>query len=120
MAISDLLITKPGGVTSSEAIAMDLPMLLIDPLPGQEEDNASFLTEAGIAILATSHDDLKHMLNELITNKEKLITMQMKARQLKSSLVSLDILKRYLQLGSMRSIEQLLNDNQGEMVVYAK
>jgi len=120
MAISDLLITKPGGVTSSEAIAMDLPMLLIDPLPGQEEDNASFLTEAGIAILATCHDDLKPTLNELITNKEKLILMQMKAKQLKSSLVSLDILKRYLQLGTMRSIEQRLYDNQGEMVVYAK
>ncbi|GAA3312766.1 hypothetical protein GCM10020331_001280 [Ectobacillus funiculus] len=42
MVISDLMITKPGGVTTFEAIAMELPMLLYKPIPGQEQDNAKF------------------------------------------------------------------------------
>ena len=48
MAMSDLLITKPGGITVSESIAMGLPMILIEPIPGQEEANADFLVEQGV------------------------------------------------------------------------
>jgi processive 1,2-diacylglycerol beta-glucosyltransferase len=47
MAAADLLVGKPGGLTTSEACAVGLPMLLLRPLPGQEEHNAKTLTEAG-------------------------------------------------------------------------
>ena len=43
MRISDLVITKPGGITSSEALASNVPILAINPIPGQEEENAEFL-----------------------------------------------------------------------------
>lgn len=49
MAQSDLLVTKPGGITCSEALAAGLPMLLLRPLPGQEEENAAHLTATGAA-----------------------------------------------------------------------
>ncbi len=49
MASSDLLVTKPGGITCSEALAVGLPMLLLRPLPGQEEENASHLVATGAA-----------------------------------------------------------------------
>ena len=49
MAQADLLLTKPGGLTCSEAMASGLPMLLLEPLPGHEEENAEFLCGAGVA-----------------------------------------------------------------------
>jgi processive 1,2-diacylglycerol beta-glucosyltransferase len=52
MAMSDLMISKAGGVTTSEALAAELPMVLINPIPGQEEENATFLQAVGAAIVA--------------------------------------------------------------------
>lgn len=49
MARADLLLTKPGGITSAEALAMGLPLLLLSPLPGQEEGNAAHLIGLGAA-----------------------------------------------------------------------
>lgn len=51
MAQSDLLVTKPGGITCSEAMALGLPMLLLSPLPGHEEENASYLLQTGAALV---------------------------------------------------------------------
>ena len=50
MAAADLLVGKAGGLTSSEAMSRGLPMVLIEPIPGQEERNADHLLEAGAAI----------------------------------------------------------------------
>ena len=50
MAVADLLVGKAGGLTTSEALARSLPMVLIEPIPGQEERNADHLLEAGVAI----------------------------------------------------------------------
>jgi processive 1,2-diacylglycerol beta-glucosyltransferase len=52
MAAADLAITKPGGLTSSECLAMGLPMIVIAPIPGQEERNADYLLENGAALKA--------------------------------------------------------------------
>lgn len=59
MAISDLIVTKPGGVTVTEALALSIPLILFRPLPGQEEDNARFLTRSGAAIAAHSLTERK-------------------------------------------------------------
>ena len=50
MAISDLFIGKPGGLTLSEAMASALPMILLNPIPGQEEINAASILEQGVAV----------------------------------------------------------------------
>ena len=50
MSISDLVVTKPGGLTTSESLASHLPMVIINPIPGQEEENAEFLESHGIAV----------------------------------------------------------------------
>ena len=57
MSISDLVVTKPGGLTTSESLASNLPMVIINPIPGQEEENAEFLEENGIAIWIKKTDD---------------------------------------------------------------
>ncbi len=59
MAVSDLIITKAGGLTISEALAMELPMLLYRPIPGQETQNAAFLIKSRVAVLARSR---KHVI----------------------------------------------------------
>ncbi|GER73192.1 MGDG synthase family glycosyltransferase [Weizmannia acidilactici] len=76
MAVSDVMITKPGGVTTAEALAMELPMILYKALPGQEEDNAAFLTQAGAAVEAADGHDLIRRLISLIQNKEQLEKMK--------------------------------------------
>ena len=63
MAASDLIITKPGGLTTSEALAARLPMIIDNPIPGQEERNTEFLLNAGAAMLVTETftlDDAVH------------------------------------------------------------
>jgi processive 1,2-diacylglycerol beta-glucosyltransferase len=76
MAVSDCMVTKPGGVTTSEALAMELPMILYKALPGQEEDNAAFLIQAGAAVQAADEQDLLQKLIELLKHRERLAKMK--------------------------------------------
>lgn len=75
MAISDLVITKPGGLTSSESLVSGLPMILINPLPGQEEENAVFLEKAGVAVWLKSSDDPTYVLTSILNNEQQLKQM---------------------------------------------
>ena len=76
MSISNLVVTKPGGLTTSESLASKLPMLVINPIPGQEVENAEFLEEKGIAIWLRKGDDSNSIINNLINNTEKLEIMK--------------------------------------------
>lgn len=75
MAMSDLVLTKPGGVTTAEAMALEIPMLLYKPIPGQEEDNLCYLVESGVAEAATSHRMLKEKLHQLLANDHARLQM---------------------------------------------
>lgn len=98
MAISDLIVTKPGGVTISEAMAMGLPMLLHHALPGQEQDNADFLKQAGVAIQAKTIEDLQVMLEELISNPLAYLSLKRNVEICKRKQSSLDALFVILQI----------------------
>lgn len=50
MSISTLVVTKPGGLTTSESLASGLPLLIINPIPGQEEENAEFLENHNVGV----------------------------------------------------------------------
>ncbi len=80
MALSDLLITKPGGITVSESIAVGLPMILIEPIPGQEEANADYLVEQGAGVKARNLPVLLHKLSELLREPERLAGMSRRAK----------------------------------------
>jgi processive 1,2-diacylglycerol beta-glucosyltransferase len=58
MCVSDVLITKAGGLTTSEALAMELPMIIFHPIPGQEYANRDYLVEAGAALSANTMREL--------------------------------------------------------------
>lgn len=81
MAVSELIITKPGGLTSSEALAMGRPLLIIDPIPGQEAANSDFLLERGAAAKINRVEDLPFRVNQLLGSK-KLAEMSRAARKL--------------------------------------
>lgn len=66
MSIADLVITKPGGITSSESLASKLPILAINPIPGQEEENAEFLEGSGVAIWLKPKENLEEKLQEVL------------------------------------------------------
>lgn len=76
MQASDLLITKPGGLTVSEALATNLPLVVFDAIPGQEEDNANFLERHGMGIRLSEGDDVGKIISNLVEDGEGIRRMQ--------------------------------------------
>ncbi|MCI7126260.1 MAG: galactosyldiacylglycerol synthase [Agathobaculum sp.] len=72
MSASDCIVSKPGGLTVSEALAKNLPMLLADPIPGHEERNVDFLVNNGMAALITKHFPIDEAVYELFRNPVRL------------------------------------------------
>ncbi|WP_094606801.1 Processive diacylglycerol beta-glucosyltransferase [Sporomusa silvacetica DSM 10669] len=82
MANASLLITKSGALTCSEALSQELPLLLLSPLPGQEEDNANFLTQQGVALRISPAHQLASLVDELLSKPHILAAMRSKAHDL--------------------------------------
>ncbi len=82
MSAVDLVITKPGGLTVSECLARHKPMLLVSPIPGQEERNADYLLEAGAALKAADAATLEFKLAQLLANPERLRRMSEAAHRI--------------------------------------
>jgi processive 1,2-diacylglycerol beta-glucosyltransferase len=70
MAAADLILTKPGGLTTSEALALGKPLLILNPLPGQEAANSDFLLEEGAAVKVNCVEDLPYKLATLLGSKK--------------------------------------------------
>ncbi|MDK9718605.1 MAG: hypothetical protein OEL57_11980 [Trichlorobacter sp.] len=81
MAASDLAITKPGGLTTSECLAVGLPMIVVSPIPGQEERNADFLLENGAALKACDAGALVWRVQHLLQHPERLAELSDKAQR---------------------------------------
>ena len=82
MRRSSLLIGKPGGMTSAEAMATGTPMLIIRPLPGQERGNMETLVRQGAAIHLNRDRDLPAIVNSLFASPDLLDMMSLHARQI--------------------------------------
>lgn len=76
MAAADFAITKPGGLTTSECLAMQLPMIVVSPIPGQEERNADTLLESGCALKAVDAAALGYKIGLLASDPERLARMR--------------------------------------------
>lgn len=92
MACTDLVITKPGGLTTSECLAMGLPMIVNAPIPGQEERNADFLLEQGVALKAFDTTSLDYRVRHLLDHPEQLVAMRDKAQALGRPAAAMDVL----------------------------
>jgi len=79
MAVSNMLISKPGGITTAEALAKRLPMIIFNPLPGQERSNTEFLLSTGAAISCGNIADLNILVEDLLDKPDKLTFMSKSA-----------------------------------------
>jgi processive 1,2-diacylglycerol beta-glucosyltransferase len=82
MSVASILLSKPGGMTTAEAVACGLPMMILDPIGGQEERNADVLLEAGAAVKCTEVTLVAHKLRRLLDDPERLRQMSRNARSL--------------------------------------
>jgi processive 1,2-diacylglycerol beta-glucosyltransferase len=82
MSISDLVVTKPGGLTSTESLASGLPIIAINPIPGQEVENAEFLEDAGVAIWLKKHDNFDEKIANILSDENELYHMKVKTKLL--------------------------------------
>jgi len=90
MEASDVIITKPGGLTTSEALAKNLPMIIIHPIPGQETKNTEFLLRQGVALRAEDGSDVAALIQELFSNSVKLEEMRKRADLIKKPNSAMD------------------------------
>ena len=79
MTAADLFVGKPGGLTTSEVLARGVPMVVINPIPGQEERNSDHLLEQGAAIRCNNLPALSYKIEHLINTPEKLVSMSERA-----------------------------------------
>ena len=78
MHISSVVVTKPGGLTSSESLASHLPIIITNPIPGQEEENAEFLENSGAAVWIKKDDNIDEIINSILSDENKLEEMKEK------------------------------------------
>ena len=96
MSISTLLITKPGGITSAEALSKSLPMIIMHPIPGQEANNTQYLLRQDVAVKADNVEQLDKKLNELLKNRESMANMRRCAKEANLPESSLNIARLIL------------------------
>ena len=82
MTASDLVIGKPGGLTTSEALAKGLVFVIVNPIPGQEERNSDHLLEAAVAIRCNNLPTLSYKLDRLLADRSRFSSMQANAQRM--------------------------------------
>jgi processive 1,2-diacylglycerol beta-glucosyltransferase len=82
MAASDLLVGKPGGLTSSEALSRGLVLVVVNPIPGQEERNSDHFLEEGVAIRCNNLPALPFKIDTLLADRERFSKMQQAVKRL--------------------------------------
>jgi processive 1,2-diacylglycerol beta-glucosyltransferase len=92
MTACDLVVTKPGGLSVSECLAKAKPMLLVSPIPGQEERNADYLLEAGAAVKAIDTATLVFKLGRLLGDRARLAAMSEAAHKIARPDAARDVL----------------------------
>jgi processive 1,2-diacylglycerol beta-glucosyltransferase len=79
MKISDLFIGKPGGLTTAETLACGLPMVIVSPIPGQEERNSDHLLEEGVAVKCNEMTTIPYKIDSLLDDPLRVEEMRRKA-----------------------------------------
>ncbi|SHK53935.1 MGDG synthase family glycosyltransferase [Alicyclobacillus tolerans] len=105
MAASDLMLTKAGGLTVSESMALGLPLIIYRPIPGQEIQNCHYLTKAGTACLARNQQEIVDIsLRLLIDNPEEIRKMRQRALAIRHVNAAEVIAQRLIALANGRIV----------------
>ena len=98
MSAADLIVGKPGGLTTSEAMAKGLIFVVVNPIPGQEERNSDHLLEKGCAIKCNNLPVLAYKIDELVKDKMRFEMMQENVRNFARPNASREIVEKLLSL----------------------
>jgi len=82
MAAADLIVGKAGGLTSTEALARGLVLVIVNPIPGQEERNSDHFLEEGVAIRCNNLPALAYKIDNLLADRERFSTMKRAVKRL--------------------------------------
>ena len=104
MHASDLLITKPGGLTVSEALACNIPLAVFDAIPGQEEDNANFLLTHQMAVRLEKVEDCGETIRSLLEDSQRLEKMRTSCEEFDHSQSAKNIFTLINELCGTRSV----------------
>jgi processive 1,2-diacylglycerol beta-glucosyltransferase len=98
MAAADLVVSKPGGLTTSETLARGAVMVIVNPIPGQESRNSDFLLENGAAIKANSAALLTHKVTALLKDRKRLDQLRANVRRIARPRAAFEVVERSLEL----------------------
>lgn len=98
LAAADVVVTKPGGLTSAESLASGCPMMIAEPIPGQEDRNADFLLENGCAVKVNNLASLTHKLGTLLEDSTRLRRMRAAALHAARPRAAFDVAASSIQL----------------------
>ena len=93
MSAADLILGKPGGLTTSEALAKGLIMVIVNPIPGQEERNSDHLLEEGVAIRSNNLPALAFKIDALLDDQKRLDQMRRNVKRLAKPNAASDIVR---------------------------
>ena len=96
MAVADLVVSKPGGLTTSEVLARGAAMAVINPIPGQESRNSDFLLENGAAVKINNIPTLTHKLAPLLGDRSRLARLKENSLRLGKPDAAFDVARRAL------------------------
>jgi processive 1,2-diacylglycerol beta-glucosyltransferase len=96
MAVADIVVSKPGGLTTSEVLASGAAMAVVNPIPGQESRNSDFLLENGAAVKINNIATLAYKLTPLLRDPARLGKLKENARRLGKPQAAFDIARRAL------------------------
>jgi processive 1,2-diacylglycerol beta-glucosyltransferase len=96
MAVADVVLSKPGGLTTSEALARGAAMAVVNPIPGQESRNSDFLLENGAAVKINTIATLARKLTRLFRDPARLARLKSNARRLGRPKAAFDVARRAL------------------------
>jgi processive 1,2-diacylglycerol beta-glucosyltransferase len=98
MAAADVIVSKPGGLTTSEALCRGAAMLVVDPIPGQETRNSDYLLENGAAVKVNNIASLQHKLTRLLCEPGRLESLRAASQKLARPRAAYDVAERSLNI----------------------
>src|SRR5262249_6753221 len=102
MTLADIVVSKPGGLTTSETLARGAAMAIVNPIPGQESRNSDYLLENGAAIKINNIATLGYKLGALLDDSNRLKTLRANASRIARPQAAFDVAKLALQYASAR------------------
>ena len=103
MTAADIVVTKPGGLTTSEALACGAAMAVVNPIPGQESRNSDFLLEHGAAVKINNLATLPFKLDQVLTDPQRLAQLKQNAKRLGRPRAAFEVAKHALKWAASRS-----------------